>query len=63
MWGVKGFFASDYDWGKPVVFGHKQVPEPLLQPNKIGVDTVAFRTGRLSAVRLPDRQLFEARRS
>lgn len=62
MWGVRGFFESDYDWGKPVVFGHKQLPEPLLQPNKIGVDTGAFRTGRLTAVRLPDRQIFEARR-
>ncbi|HLV98892.1 MAG TPA: metallophosphoesterase [Ktedonobacterales bacterium] len=62
MWGVKGFFDSDYDWGKPVVFGHKQLPEPLLQPNKIGIDTGAYRTGRLTAVRLPDRQLFEARR-
>ena len=62
MWGAKGFLDSDYDWGKPVVFGHKQFPQPLLQPNKIGIDTGAFRTGRLTAVRLPDRQLFEARR-
>jgi Calcineurin-like phosphoesterase len=62
MWGAKGFFESPYDWGKPVVFGHKQLPVPLLRPNKIGIDTGAFRTGRLTAVRLPDRQLFEARR-
>jgi serine/threonine protein phosphatase 1 len=62
MWGAKGFLESDYNWGKPVVFGHKQLREPLLQPNKIGIDTGAYRSGRLTAVRLPDRQLFEARR-
>lgn len=62
MWGVKGFLESTHDWGKPVVFGHERLPEPLLQPNKIGIDTGAFRTGRLTAVRLPDRQLFQAKR-
>jgi serine/threonine protein phosphatase 1 len=62
MWGAKGFLDSDCDWGKLVVFGHKQFPEPLMQPNKIGIDTGAFRTGRLTAVRLPDRTLFQTQR-
>lgn len=62
IWGAQGFLDSDYDWGKPVVFGHWQLPEPLLQPNKIGIDTGAFRTGILTAVRLPDRAIFQARR-
>jgi len=62
MWGARGFLESAYDWGKPVVFGHKQLPEPLLQPNKIGIDTGAFRSGRLTAARLPDRQLFQIQR-
>jgi serine/threonine protein phosphatase 1 len=34
VWGPKGFLESTYDWGKPVVFGHWQQPEPLLQSNK-----------------------------
>ncbi len=62
MWGVKGFLESTYDWGKPVVFGHWNLSEPLIQPNKIGIDTGAFRTGKLTAMRLPDRQIFQMHR-
>lgn len=62
MWGAGGFLQSDYDWGKPVVFGHWQLPEPLVRPNKIGIDTGAYRTGVLTAVRLPDRAIFQVRR-
>jgi serine/threonine protein phosphatase 1 len=63
MWGVKGFLESGYDWGKPVVFGHWNLPEPLVHANKIGVDTGAFSRGRLTAVRLPDRQMFQVQRA
>ena len=62
MWGSKGFLESTYDWGKPLVFGHWKLKEPLLQPNKIGIDTGAYKNGILTAVRLPDRQIFQARR-
>ncbi len=62
MWGARGFLESTCDWGKPVVFGHWQLSEPLVQPNKIGIDTGAFRSGRLTAVRLPDRQIFQVQR-
>lgn len=62
MWGVKGFLESEYNWGKPVVCGHWNLPEPLVQPNKICIDTGAFRRGKLTAVRLPDRQIFQVQR-
>lgn len=62
LWGANGFLESDYDWGKPVVFGHWQLPEPLMQPHKIGIDTGACESGILTAVRLPDRVIFQARR-
>ena len=62
MWGSKGFLESTYDWGKPLVFGHWKMKEPLLQPNKIGIDTGAYKNGTLTAVRLPDRQIFQVRR-
>lgn len=62
MWGAQGFIESSYDWGKPVVFGHHRFAEPLLQPNKIGIDTGAFKSGILTAVRLPDRYIFQAHR-
>ena len=63
IWGPKGFLESDYDWGKPVVFGHWPQTEPILQPNKIGLDTQAYQSGILTAIRLPDRQLFQVRRA
>jgi serine/threonine protein phosphatase 1 len=62
MWGVKGFLESEYNWGKPVVCGHWNLPEPLVQANKICLDTGAFRRGKLTAVRLPDRQIFQVQR-
>jgi len=37
---------------KVVVHGHTPVEEPQLLPNRINVDTGAFRTGRLTAVRI-----------
>jgi hypothetical protein len=45
-----------------VVFGHWQQPRPLVQPNKIGIDTGAYRTGVLTAVRMPDRAIIQVRR-
>jgi serine/threonine protein phosphatase 1 len=63
LWGARGFLESSYNWGKPVVFGHWQLPEPLIQPNKIGIDTGAYETGILTAVRLPDRTIFQSRRN
>ncbi len=62
LWGADGFLESGYDWGKPVVFGHWQHEEPLVQANKIGIDTGAYRTGVLTAVRLPDRAIIQVRR-
>ena len=62
LWGARDFMTSEYDWGKPVVFGHRQLPQPLLLPNKIGVDTSAYHSGVLTAVRLPDRAIFQAHR-
>jgi serine/threonine protein phosphatase 1 len=60
--GAGSFLESDYDWGKPVVFGHWHVAEPLLRPNKIGIDTAAYTSGVLTAVRLPDRVIIQVRR-
>ena len=62
LWGAAGFLDSAYDWGKPVVFGHWQLMEPLVCPNKIGIDTGAYQTGVLTAVRLPDCTIFQVRR-
>ena len=45
-----------------VVHGHTIVPEPVERVNRIGIDTGAYRTGRLTALRLEgaDRRFMEA---
>lgn len=59
LWIREPFLSSTYDWGKRVVFGHTvQLQGPLVQPNKIGIDTGACvpRAGRLTALILPAKQ-------
>ena len=47
------FIDSGYDFGKRVIFGHTHFPEPLIHPNKIGIDTGAVYGGKLTCVELP----------
>jgi serine/threonine protein phosphatase 1 len=54
LWIRKKFIETGHDFGKPVVFGHTPLPEPLLQPNKIGIDTGAVYGNKLTCIRLPD---------
>jgi len=58
LWIRGKFIKSDYNFGKQVVFGHTPLPEPLVQPNKIGIDTGAVYGGKLTCVRLPDLVFF-----
>ena len=44
------FVDSTADHGKVVVHGHTVSPEVEIRPNRIGVDTGAYATGRLSCV-------------
>ena len=62
MWGTKDFLIRDYNWGKTVVFGHWELPKPLISLHKIGIDTGAWRTGTLTAIQLPQRQIFQVQR-
>lgn len=54
LWIRSKFIKSEYNFGKQVVFGHTPLPEPLVQPNKIGIDTGAVYGGKLTCVRLPE---------
>jgi len=50
------------DWGKPVV-GRYEFAEPQLTPNRIYLDTGAYRTGVLTALLMEDRTIIQAHRA
>ncbi len=52
LWIREPFILSAHDWGKRVIFAHTPVREPLVLPNKIGIDTLPRTTGKLCAVEL-----------
>jgi hypothetical protein len=66
-WGARGF-PDRYRGRDIVVYGHWNNaavtadvwPQPLMLGNTIGIDTIAW--GVLTAVRLPDRHVFQSAR-
>jgi serine/threonine protein phosphatase 1 len=55
VWIRGEFLDSEAPFGKMVVHGHTPSPEPALRQNRIGIDTGACFTGRLTALRLEGR--------
>lgn len=53
LWVRQEFIYSDYDFGKRVIFGHTPFRTPLIESNKIGIDTGAVYGGKLTCVELP----------
>lgn len=60
LWIRDKFIYSKYNFGKPVVFGHTPLEKPLVEPNKIGIDTGAVYGNALTCVQLPDLIFFSA---
>jgi serine/threonine protein phosphatase 1 len=54
LWIRDEFILSEFDWGQRVVYGHTPTREPLVLPNKIGLDTLPRSTGKLTVVALDD---------
>jgi serine/threonine protein phosphatase 1 len=54
MWIREPFLSSDRDWGVRVVHGHVIAPEPVLRPNRIGLDTGAYKSGILTCAAIDD---------
>lgn len=53
LWITDEFLESDLDHGMTVVHGHSIVDSgPELRANRIGIDTGAFRTDRLTVIRI-----------
>ena len=62
-WGTAGFLTSTYGWGKPVIFGHVELEEPLITPTKIGLDTAAWRSGVPTALHVETRSIIQTTRT
>ncbi|MBI3710556.1 MAG: serine/threonine protein phosphatase [Proteobacteria bacterium] len=54
LWIRKDFLNSRVDHGRMVVHGHSITEAPDERPNRIGIDTGAFATGRLTCLVLQD---------
>ena len=52
LWIRQGFLDSDEDHGAVIVHGHTIKPRVQQRGNRIGIDTGAWRTGRLTALGL-----------
>lgn len=50
LWIRKRFLESEEDFGAVVVHGHSEFKEPVIRRNRIGIDTSAHSTGRLTGV-------------
>lgn len=60
LWIRDKFLHSRYDFGKPVIFGHTPLGKPLVESNKIGIDTGAVYGHDLTCVQLPDMIFYTA---
>jgi serine/threonine protein phosphatase 1 len=54
LWGNSRFLERAWQKGRLVVHGHYAAPAPVQAPGRICVDTGAFYSGRLTAVRLDE---------
>lgn len=59
LWVRDRFIHSSYNFGKPVIFGHTVFRMPLVEHNKIGIDTGAVYGGLLTALLLPDMEFIQ----
>jgi len=57
LWIRDPFLTSESNFGVIVVHGHTIAPNPEIKPNRIGIDTGAFHTGRLTCLVLQGTQL------
>lgn len=56
LWIRGEFITSQEDFGRRVIFGHTPFRQPLLMPNKIGIDTGAVYGNFLTALKLPEEE-------
>lgn len=61
LWIRFEFIKSPYDFGKTVVYGHTPVSldKPLIDENKVNIDTGAVYGGRLTCIELPEMKIYQ----
>ncbi len=59
LWGRERYLSSQPDFGKPVVSGHTPFREPLVEENRIIIDTGAVYGGKLTCLILPDMEFVQ----
>ncbi len=59
LWVRDRFIRSSFNFGKPVIFGHTVFKKPLVEANKIGIDTGAVYGDKLTALLLPDMEFIQ----
>jgi len=59
LWIRREFIDAECDFGKTVVFGHTSLYKPLIEKNKIGIDTGAVYGGCLTCIELPSRKIYQ----
>jgi len=60
LWIRYEFIQCEKDFGKRVVFGHTPFTHPLIQENKIGIDTGAVYGGKLTCLELPALKIYQS---
>lgn len=55
LWIRDEFLNSEANFGRVVVHGHTPTETPDIRPNRIGIDTGAYMTGKLTALILEDK--------
>jgi serine/threonine protein phosphatase 1 len=58
LWIRGEFITAMDDFGRKVIFGHTPFRQPLVLPNKIGIDTGAVYGNFLTCLKLPQEQFF-----
>jgi serine/threonine protein phosphatase 1 len=58
LWIRGEFITAMDDFGRKVIFGHTPFRQPLVLPNKIGIDTGAVYGNVLTCLKLPQEQFF-----